>query len=105
MKLRNIRRSAKFTPRWVATPRRRQEQVASLYSMALVKMVLAIFLFIGSYRSYLALTARSTDLSFVKKTAVPGLFVIAALFFLRSGVKDILEARDFQKPPNENAEI
>ena len=104
IKPRRVKRSSKFTPRWVATARRKKEQAASLYGMALVQIALSIFLSIGSYHSYNAIMSQSTDISLFEKAAVPGFFLIAAVFFLRAGIKNFMEAREVRRPLSEDEE-
>ena len=105
IKPRRVKRSSKFTPRWVATARRKKEQAASMYSMALVQLVLSIFLFIGSYHSYKAIMTQTTDISLFEKAAVPGFFLIAAVFFLRASIKNFMEAREVRRPVSEDEEV
>jgi hypothetical protein len=102
IKPRKVNRSSKFTPRWVATARRKKEQAASLYSTAVIQLVLSFFLLIGAFRSYQAIMVRNPDLSLFQKAAVPGFFLIAAIFFIRAGIKNLLEAREIRRPDPED---
>jgi len=105
IKPRKVKRSSKFTPRWVATARRKKEQAASLFGMALVQFALAVFLSIGSYYSYQAIMSQSTEISLLEKMAVPGFFLIAAVFFVRSSIKNFIEAREVRRPMSEDEEV
>jgi cation transport ATPase len=102
IKPRKVKRSSKFTSRWVATSRRRKEQVASMLSMAAVQLVLATFLLLGSYRSYLAITLRNSELRLLEKAAIPAFFLLAGVYFFRAGINNIREARAVRKPPGED---
>jgi hypothetical protein len=105
LKTRKVRRSSKFTPRWVSNARRKKEQVASYYSTAAIQFVLFFFLVIGAYRSYLAITLRATDLGLAARLAVPGFFAIAALFMLRAGIRNIREASEVSRIRDDNTDI
>ena len=104
LKTRKVRRSSKFTPRWVSAARRKKEHLASYYSTAAIQFVLFFFLAIGAYRSYLAITMRASDLGLLARMAVPGFFSIAALFMLRAGIRNIREAGDISRIPNDNVD-
>ncbi|NIM19940.1 MAG: hypothetical protein GTO51_06800 [Candidatus Latescibacteria bacterium] len=95
---RRVRRSGKFTSKWASSAKRRKEQTASLYSTAAIQLVLFFFLIMGSYKSYLAIETQTTTLGTLEKLAVPGFFIIAAIFVLRAAVRNLLEARSVQKP-------
>jgi hypothetical protein len=104
LKTRKVRRSSKFTPRWVAAARRKKEQAASYYSTAAIQLVLFFFLVIGAYRSYMAITLRASGLSLLERMAVPGFFLIAALFMLRAGIRNIREAVEVRRIPDDSSD-
>jgi hypothetical protein len=104
LKTRKVRRSSKFTPRWVTAARRKKEQAASYYSTAAIQLVLFFFLVIGAYRSYLAITLRASDLGLLQRMAVPGFFFLAALFMLRAGIRNIREAVEVRRIPDDNTD-
>ncbi len=104
LKTRKVRRSSKFTPRWVTAARRKKEQAASYYSTAAIQLVLFCFLVIGAYRSYLAITLRASGLSLLERLAVPAFFFIVALFMLRAGIRNIREAVEIRRNPGGDAD-
>jgi hypothetical protein len=102
---RKVRRSDKFTPRWVATARRRKEQAASYYSTAAIQIVLFFFLLMGAYRSYIAIEMRGSSMETFEKLAIPGFFLLAAVFILRAFIRNIQEARTIRRPPTEDTDL
>ncbi len=102
IKPRKVRKPDKFTSRWILTSRRRKEQIASLYSMAFVQLVLFCFLIAGAYWSFAAIEARTSGLRWIERFGVPLFFLAAGALSLRASIRNFREARETSKPPPED---
>lgn len=94
VKLRQVRRSSKFTSRLRSQSRQRQEYAASVMSTSVVQGALAASLFIAALKAYQAVTAQSDSVGILLRLALPIAFVIGGLWCLRLCVRNYRAARE-----------
>jgi hypothetical protein len=97
IKPRRVRRSSKFTSRLQTGSRQRREYAASVYTMAVVKAILAIAMMVLSVRAYQMMHAHRGDMSLALKLALPAVILLAALLVFRSCVKNVQSVREISQ--------
>lgn len=94
IKQRSVRRSEKFSSRWVRSSQRRREYVATLYTTGVVQLVLFVFLIIGAHRSWVLMQQRFGDVVWYGRAALPFLLLIIAALVGRAVVNNVLRVRE-----------
>jgi hypothetical protein len=97
IKPRRVRHSSKFSSRLRTGARQRREYAASVYSMAVVKALLAVAMVAAGIRAYQAIDAQTSHISLPLKLALPVVFIAGALFVFRSCVKNIRAVREISQ--------
>lgn len=101
---RRNRRSLRFGSRLRDEGHRRHQHVAAAYSTAIVEGVLAVALIVAALRAHQAVQARASGIPLAARLALPVLFVLGALFAVRSCVKNIQSVREFSQPSRPDRE-
>ncbi len=91
---RKVRRSSKFGSRIKAGSVRRQEYAASLYSSAVIQVILALTLIIAGVRAFQAIDTHYPNLNPAVKLVMPVLFTLGGVFALFRARRNFLDARD-----------
>lgn len=91
IKQRKVRRSTRFSPRYVKRPSRRSELVVSGLTTAVVKGFLALFLMLAAYKSYQVMSLKGSSLSILKRLTLPVLLITGAMLVLRGSVRQLID--------------
>jgi uncharacterized integral membrane protein len=92
-KQKQVRRSERFTPRYVRSSRRQKESVYSRYAIAILQLTLSIFMFIAAYQTYMMVTLKPNILSESFRVGLPLAFLCGALVFLKVSISTFFRLR------------
>jgi hypothetical protein len=85
-KQKQVRRSEKFTPRYVKSGNHRRELAIAYYSTTFIQFALGIALVIVSYQSFIIFHSKMSDLSAMQEYALPIVFLLGGLYTIRSSI-------------------
>ena len=92
-KTRKVRHSGKFSSRIRSGSRQRREYAATVYSTAMIQLILACTLLVAAWRSYQAIFAHGEGVPIAFKLALPLVFAAGGLLVGRSAARNIGSAR------------
>lgn len=93
IKQKRVRKSEKFTPRYIKSNMRRREVTIARYSTIFIQFALGIALLILSYQSFIIFHSKVSDLAFYQRYALPIAFLLGGLFAIRRSVVKFREIR------------
>lgn len=99
VKQKKVKKSEKFTPRYIKTGKHRREITIAHYSTTFIQFALGIALVIVSYQSFLIFHSKISGLSSLQKYALPIAFLLGGLYAIRSSIVK------FRKIRSENQDI
>lgn len=102
IKQKRVRKSEKFSPRYIKSSKHRREITIANYSTALVQAALGVALLIVSYQTFIIFHSKiSGDLSILQRYALPLAFLLGGLFAVRASIRRFqrvrAESRDIAK--------
>lgn len=97
IKQKRVRKSDKFSPRYIKSSRHRREITIANYSTALIQAALGVALLIVSYQSFIIFHSKVSDLSSYQRYALPAAFLLGGLFAIRTSIMKFKKIRSRER--------